>query len=81
MGVTRTLDEANLSVPIPERLPFLESLSWFDTRWRELSPFEMLQRYERGFRHRGVTADLSAEEAAFLRALIRRFGSDLDVPA
>jgi hypothetical protein len=67
-------------VPIPDALPFLESLSWFDTRWRELSAFEMLGRYERGFRHRGVTADLSAEEAAFLRALIRCFGSDLDVP-
>lgn len=64
----------------PEGLPFLESLSWFDARWRELSPFEMLKRYERGFRHRGVTADLSAEEAAFLRGLIRCFGSDLDVP-
>lgn len=66
---------------VPEHLPFLESLSWFDTRWRELSPFEMLQRYERGWRHRGVTADPSAEEITFVRALIQRFGSELDVPA
>jgi hypothetical protein len=29
---------------VPEDLPFLESLSWSDTRWRELSPLEMLQR-------------------------------------
>jgi hypothetical protein len=77
---TPTADAAP-PVPIPEALPFLESLSWFDTRWRELSPFEMLQRYERGYRHRGVTADLEGEEAAFLRALILRFGSELDVPA
>ena len=75
------LPDAAPPVPIPEALPFLESLSWFDTRWRELSAFEMLQRYERGFRHLGVTADLSAEEATFLRALILRFGSELDVPA
>jgi hypothetical protein len=69
------------AVEIPAELPFLESLSWFDARWRELSPMEMLRRYERGFRHLGVTADLSGEEAAFLRALVARFGSDLDVPA
>ncbi|WP_437494337.1 hypothetical protein [Sorangium sp. So ce1014] len=66
---------------VPEDLPFLESLSWFDARWRELSAIEMLQRYERGWRNRGVTADLSGEEAAFVRALIHRFGSVLDVPA
>jgi hypothetical protein len=65
----------------PDELPFLESLSWFDTRWRELSALEMLQRYERGWRNRGVTGDPSAEELAFLRALILRFGSVLDVPA
>ncbi|MFT3775321.1 MAG: hypothetical protein QM820_58985 [Minicystis sp.] len=79
-GATPSGDAA-FPLRIPESLPFLESLSWFDTRWRELSPFEMLQRYERGFRHRGVTADLSPEETAFLRALIRHFGSELDVPA
>lgn len=67
--------------PIPTDLPFLESLSWFDTGWRELTPFEMLQRYERGWRHVGVTADLSRDEACFVRALVACFGSVLDVPA
>ena len=66
---------------VPEELPFLESLSWFDTRWRELSALEMLQRYETGWRHYRVTADAPAEELAFVRALVRRFGSALDVPA
>ena len=65
----------------PDELPFLESLSWFDTGWRELSAFEMLQRHERGWRHRGVTAEPSAEELAFIAALVRRFGSVIDVPA
>ena len=69
---------ANLVVP--SELPFLESLSWFDARWRELPAFEMLQRYERGWRHRGVTAELS-EEIAFVRALVQGFGSVIDVPA
>lgn len=68
-------------ISVPAELPFLESLSSFDALWRELSPLEMLQRYESGWRHRGVTADLSMEEAAFVRALIERFGSVLDVPA
>ncbi|WP_237244086.1 MULTISPECIES: hypothetical protein [Sorangium] len=74
-------DGAAADLIIPDELPFLESLSWFDARWRELSAFEMLQRYERGWRNRGVTADLSEEEAAFVRALIQLFGSVLDVPA
>jgi len=66
---------ASQDTPIPDNLPFLESLSWFDTCYRELSPFEMLQRYERGWRHLGVTADPSPEELSFVRALVRRFGS------
>jgi hypothetical protein len=68
-------------LPIPKDLPFLESISWFDACWRELSPFEMLHRYESGWQYLGVTADLSAEEAAFVRALIRCYGSFLDVPS
>jgi hypothetical protein len=64
----------------PDVVPFLESLSWFDARWRELSPLDMLRRYERGWRHRSVTAELSAEELAYVRALVGRFGSVLDVP-
>jgi hypothetical protein len=66
---------------VPDELPFLESLSWFDLHFRRLSPLEMLQRYERGFRHRGVTGEPSGEELAFIAALARRFGSTLDVPA
>jgi hypothetical protein len=77
----KTPIEADASLVVPDELPFLESLSWFDEGWRELSALEMLQRYERGWRHRGVTADLSAEEAAFVRALVERFGSVIDVPA
>lgn len=69
------------SLLVPGELPFLESLSWFDARWRDLSAREMLQRYESGWRHRGVTADPSAEEMVFVRTLAQRFGSILDVPA
>ena len=48
----------------PRELPFLESLSWNDRGWRELSPLEMLHRYETGWRWRGVLADPTEEERA-----------------
>lgn len=81
MSTPNPAASADAPLVVPDELPFLESLSWFDARWRELSAFEMLQRYEKGWRHRGVTADLSAKETAFVRALVQRFGSEIDVPA
>jgi hypothetical protein len=80
MSASDPAARADADLVVPDELPFLESLSWFDAGWRALSPFEMLQRYERGWRHRGVTADLSPEEAAFVRALVHRFASVIDVP-
>lgn len=68
------------AVPVPARLPLLEALSWFDRDPRALTPLDMLRRYETGWRNRGVIADPSPEELAFLRALIARFGSVIDVP-
>jgi hypothetical protein len=63
----------------PERLPFLESLSWFDRDYRALPPLDMLRRYEAGWRHKGVLADPSPEEWSFMRHLVKRYGSYLDV--
>ncbi len=81
MSASIPASSAEVQLVIPAELPFLESLSWFDTSWRELSPLEILKRYESGWRHRGVTAELSTGEAMFVRTLILRFGSFLDVPA
>ena len=67
-------------IALPDELPFLASLSWFDVRWQELGPLDMLRRYERGWRNLGVTAELSAAERAFVRALALKYGSELDVP-
>lgn len=78
---TETGVDTQAHIEVPAELPFLESVSWFDACWRQLSPLEMLQRYERYWRHRGVTADLSPQEIDFVRSLIRRFGSVIDVPA
>lgn len=68
-------------ITVPERLPFLESISWFDRLYRDLSALDMLRRYEAGWRYKGVLADPSPEEWAFIRELVRRFGSYLDVQA
>jgi hypothetical protein len=45
--------------------------------WRELRPLERLKRYEAGWRWRGVLADPSEEELAYVRALVRTYGSVL----
>ena len=70
-----------VEIMVPERLPFLESISWFDRLYRDLSPLDMLRRYEAGWRYKGVLADPSPEEWAFIRELVRRFGSYIDVQA
>lgn len=74
--MSRTVQE---EPAVPDELPFLKSLSWFDANYRRLEPLDMLRRYEAGWRHLGVMADPSAEEIEFIRALIARFGSFLDV--
>lgn len=66
-------------IQIPQELPFLASISWFDRHPRDLSLEDILRRYESGWRHRGVLADPSPEEWRFIRALVARFGSWLDV--
>ena len=70
-------DEAEIQVP--EELPFLAVISWFDRDHRALDAREMLSRYEAGWRHLGVVADPSPEEERFIKALIDRFGSVLHV--
>lgn len=72
-------DPAAPDIFIPEELPFLKSLSWSDLNYRDLSPLDMLRRYESGWRHLGVLADPSPEEWELIRTLVARFGSFLRV--
>lgn len=72
-------EAAVLDIAIPEDLPFLKSLSWSDRSYRDLSPLDMLRRYESGWRHLGVLADPSPEEWELIRVLVARFGSFLRV--
>lgn len=73
--------ETTPSISVPDSLPFLKSLSWFDVDYRNLSLIEMLRRYESGWRHKGVLSEPSPREAEFIKALVARFGSILDVQA
>ena len=66
-------------IVVPERLPFLDSLSWFDADCHQLSPLDMLKRYEAGWRHYGVLGEPTPEELAFISTLVERFGSTLRV--
>ncbi len=67
-------------LPIPAELPFLARLSWFDPQYRDLAPLEMLRRYESGWRFLGVLAEPTPEERRFIRHLVARYGSVIDVP-
>lgn len=67
------------AIELPENLPFLQSLSWFDADYRKLAPIDVLRRYEAGWRHLGVLADPSSEEWDLIRALVARYGSFLRV--
>ncbi len=72
---------ATAEIEIPDPLPFLASISWFDRDYRNLAPLDMLRRYEASWRYQGVLAEPSPEEWGFIRELVRRYGSYLDVPA
>jgi hypothetical protein len=63
----------------PLNLPFLQAISWYDSSPFELSPASMLERYERGWRFRGVLAELGDEEKEFVAELIKEYSSDLEV--
>ena len=65
--------------PLPDHLPFLEAISWFDADPRAGAALDLLRRYEDGWRHRGVLGEPSPEELEFIRALARHYGSVLDV--
>lgn len=65
----------NRDIKIPYNLPFLKSICWQTEDIRHFSLPEMLNRYERGWRYRGVLADLEGEELDFVRSLAKKTDS------
>ncbi len=74
-----TTSAAETDLRVPADLPFLASISWFDADYRALDPLAMLSRYEAGWRYLGVLGEPSPEEERFIKTLVGRFGSILDV--
>ncbi len=64
---------------IPERLPFLEAVCWDLRDVRDLTPDEMLNRYERSWDYRGSLADVEGKEKAFIKELAIAKGSWLQL--
>lgn len=62
---------------IPDRLPFLQAICWQIQDIHGFSPQEMLHRYEQGWHYRGVLADIDRQEMAFIRSLVKEYGSCL----
>ncbi len=60
---------------VPAGLPFLQAVCWQTKDIRRFTLFEMLSRYESGWKYRGVLADLEGEELEFVRRLVKEFGS------
>lgn len=50
-------------------LPFLQAIAWQHSTVDTLTEEEILSLYERGWHYRGVLADLTGEELAFVRQL------------
>jgi hypothetical protein len=62
-------------IKIPKKLPFLEAICWQTQDVRHFTLSEMLERYESGWKYRGLLADLEGEELNFVRGLVNHFGS------
>ncbi len=79
MASSAKASPAEAEIRVPDDLPFLASIFWFDADYRALAPLEMLSRYEAGWRYLGVLGEPTPEEERFIRALVERFGSILHV--
>lgn len=71
------LRQANFN--IPKHLPFLEAVCWDLGDVHDLTPDEMLSRYERSWDYRGILADVEGREKTFVWKLAAAKGSWLQL--
>lgn len=71
--------QGNANPEVPKHLPFLEAVCWDLRDVYNLTPDEMLSRYERGWEYRGALADVEGEEKAFVWKLAVAKGSWLQL--
>jgi len=65
----------DINIKIPENMPFLKSICWQTRDIKHFSLSDMLNHYERGWKYRGVLADLEGEELDFVRNLVKKTDS------
>jgi len=70
--MAKILKNKELDIKIPANLPFLKSICWQTKDISHFTLLEMLSCYERGWKYRGVLADLEGEELNFLRNLVKK---------
>ena len=70
-----TLNDQHAHIDIPKNLPFLKTICWQTKDVQHFTLSEMLNRYERGWKYRGVLADLEGEELEFVRNLVKKHNS------
>ncbi|NEO86104.1 MAG: hypothetical protein F6J87_17890 [Spirulina sp. SIO3F2] len=56
-------------------LPFLQSICWQITAVEKLTPQQMLDCYERGWRYRKLFGNLEAAEQQWIKTLAETFDS------
>lgn len=71
--------DSNDEGQIPQKLPFLEDISWQIDDVYKFSPREMLQRYERGWRYRKMFKSITETEREFIKKLSVKYDSWLDI--
>jgi Nucleotidyl transferase AbiEii toxin, Type IV TA system len=64
-----------MKIDMPQKLPFLESICWQIADVHQLTPEEMLNSYERGWKYREIFNNLKGEELIFLTELARNYNS------
>jgi hypothetical protein len=64
-----------MKIAVPEKLPFLESISWQIANVYRLTSEEMLTSYERGWKYREIFNNLEGEELIFLTELAKSYNS------
>ena len=63
----------------PKDLPFLRAICWQTKDVQHFTLDEMLDRYERGWKYRGILGDLRGEEREFVHQLAKERDSWLSV--
>jgi hypothetical protein len=67
-----------INLQIPSKLPFLEDICWQTENVYRFTPYEMLQKYERGWRYKEMFKSMTVLEKEFIKNLSLIYSSWLD---